>query len=110
MKLSDLHPEWRQRYAKFSPERGGEDPLPEIELWFQCPTCAPGKIVCIKVGTEPADQSQGRWHSDSLPSDRSWFETATIQPSINNAHPDRHGIGNPCAAHFAIVNGQIVHA
>lgn len=108
MRLADLNPKWWQRYARFTPEDGGIDPLPETELSFRCPKCGdPGRVRII-VGTEPPDQSKGRWHVDALPQSPAWVETLTVTPSIQ-CHALMHGPRRPpCNAHFSIINGEIV--
>ena len=104
MKLTDLDPQWGQCYARFSPERGGEDPLPKQWLTFRCPVCPKGSIQ-VYVTTEPF--GNGAWHVDAL-LDYETIKTVTVTPSIGNEGPGRHGANRPpCTAHFSIINGEI---
>lgn len=107
-KFSDLRPEFWQRYASFTPETGGVDPLPEVDLAFDCPVCAGGRVLLV-LTSDPPDEPRRKWHADPLPGTTpDWASRITISPSVNNAGPDRHGRGRPCAAHFSVVRGEIV--
>lgn len=108
MKLADLNPRWSQCYREFTPERGGIDPLPMVQLTFRCPKCGSHYAHSIYVTTGEPDQSKARWHGDSLPTSVAWPETVTITPSIQaglRAHGSR---GPDCGAHFSIIKGEIV--
>lgn len=109
-RLSDLQPRFWQRYARYSPEHGGEDPLPEIGLTVVCPKCGPPHVVQIIVTTN--SPTPGKWHADSLPSAEqpldSWAQSVTISPSVQ-CHATQHGPkAPPCNAHFSIINGKVV--
>lgn len=108
MKFADLKPRWSQCYREFTPEKGGIDPLPMMQLTFVCPKCGSHYSHSIYVTTDAPDQSKSRWHCDSLPTSPAWPETVTITPSITaplRAHGPR---GPDCGAHFSITQGQIV--
>lgn len=110
MRFSNLNIQFWQRYAKFSPERGGEDPLPEIGLMMTCPKCGPPRAVQIIVTTDAP--TPGKWHADSLPGAEHpldvWSQTVTISPSVQ-CHAVQHGPkAPPCNAHFSIINGEVV--
>jgi hypothetical protein len=108
MKFSELKPQYWQRYRTFTPEQGGIDPLPEMDLSFICPKCGSPMTVGIKIGTEPQDAVQHRWHVASLPTSKEWVETVTITPSIV-CNAEQHGHHRPpCNAHFSVINGEIV--
>jgi len=107
MRLSELNPRWSQCYRSFTPQTGGVDPLPQVQLSFTCPKCGNPYAICIYVGTEPADETKARWHSDTLPESPAWPDTLTITPSIS-CRAMQHGKRGPiCGAHFSITNGEI---
>jgi hypothetical protein len=110
MNLAELNPRCWQRYARYSPEKGGEDPLPEIGLTFVCPKCGPPHVVQIVVTTD--QPTTGKWHVASLPTAEqpldAWARAITISPSVQ-CNPNQHGPkAAPCTAHFSIINGKIV--
>lgn len=107
MRLSDLNPRWSQCYRTFTPQQGGIDPLPQVQLTFACPKCGSPNALSIYVSTDPPDESKGRWHSDTLPTAPGWPDTLTLTPSIQ-CHLRMHGPRRPdCSAHFSIINGEI---
>lgn len=106
MRFADLKPEFRQRYARFTPERGGEDPLPEVDLTFVCPKCGSPANCAIILTT--GDISPGKWHVDALPHGPGWPDRLTVTPSIQESE-FAHGKRRPaCNAHFSIINGEVV--
>lgn len=110
VRFKDLSLQFWQRYATYTPERGGEGPLPEIGLTMVCPKCGPPRAVQIIVTTEAP--TPGKWHADSLPSAECpldvWAQAVTISPSVQ-CHAGQHGPKAPaCNAHFSIINGEIV--
>lgn len=83
------------------------DPLPEVQLIFDCPKCGGLYPLAIVIGTAPADEKRARWHVDALPGHPQWFEHATIVPSVK-CHPGMHGPRGPiCSAHFTVINGNV---
>ena len=106
MRFADLAPRWGQRYATFTPERGGENPLPEMWMIFRCPKCGSHYSLQIIITTEA--HTPGKWHVEKLPDSIQWPETATVAPSIQ-CHQKMHGVKGPdCNAHFSIIGGEIV--
>jgi|ERR1700688_332499 len=108
MKFADLNPEWQQRWATFTPERGGEGKLPEMTLTFGCPKCGLPRGLSIIITTESQNEAARKWHVDVLPDSMDWPARATITPSIR-CHAQMHGPRRPpCGAHFSIINGEVV--
>lgn len=110
MRLADLKPEFRQRYARRDPvTKEPLDPLPEVDLTFICPKCGAPANCAIILTTNAFDPNiVGKWHVPALPNGPGWADRLTVTPSVQEP-AQAHGPNRPpCNAHFSIINGEIV--